>query len=283
MPIGTVAHETGHGFSLPDLYDTYGVSEGIGEYSLMSEGNYTSALSPSRMDAWSLSQLGWVTVVPLASSGTSTFGAAPVSDTAFYIRVPDPNPRGEYLLLENRQASQSDSAMIRIHCLRSGASADCPGGLLIFHVDSVQMANHGYDQDNAVNYGPIHGLELVQADGRGDLDAGRNRGDAGDPYPGTSNNVALALLRPPFPVKNSDGSFAGFTLDSIWQVVPGGTMAVRISFGSPTPAAQAVIDQLLIGTGLAPTDQTYLDLSGNRNAQYDVGDFLAWVNAGNVP
>jgi hypothetical protein len=145
------------------------------------------------------------------------------------------------------------------------------------------MANHGYDQDNAVNYGPIHGLELVQADGRGDLDAGRNRGDAGDPYPGTSNNVALALLRPPFPVKNSDGSFAGFTLDSIWQVVPGGTMAVRISFGSPTPAAQAVIDQLLIGTGLAPTDQTYLDLSGNRNAQYDVGDFLAWVNAGNVP
>ena len=280
MPIGTVAHETGHGFSLPDLYDTYGTSEGIGEYSLMSEGNYTSPLSPSRMDAWSLSQLGWVTLVPLAASGTSTFGAAPISDTAFYVRVPDPNPRGEYFLLENRQASQSDSAMIRIHCQRSGAPANCPGGLLIFHVDSVQIANHGYDQDNTVNYGPIHGLELVQADGRGDLDAGRNRGDAGDPYPGTANTAAFAFLRAPFPVKNYDGSFAGFTLDSIWQVTPNSTMSFRLGVGAPAIAGQAVVQQLLSGTGLTTGDQNYLDLSGNHNAQFDVGDFLAWVVAG---
>src|SRR4029077_427751 len=65
MPIGTVAHETGHGFGLPDLYDTDQNSEGVGEYSLMGGGNYTSPFSPSRMDAWSLNELGWVTIVPL--------------------------------------------------------------------------------------------------------------------------------------------------------------------------------------------------------------------------
>ena len=172
-------------------------------------------------------------------------------------------------VLENRQARLSDSALIRKH----GG-----GGLLVWHVDSTQIAQHGYNADNSVNAGPIHGLALVQADNRGDLDAGRNRGDGGDPYPGTASNLTLSLVHAPFPVKNVDGSFAGFSLDSIWQIAPNSTMAVRVTFGSPTPAAQAVIDQLLIGTGLAPTDQTYLDLSGNRNAQYDVGDFLAWVN-----
>ena len=110
MPVGTVAHEHGHGFDLPDLYDTYGSSEGVGEYSLMGSGNYTSALSPSRMDAWSLSQLGWVNVVPLTLSGDQQFGGAPVSDTTFYARVRGPNPRGEYFLLENRQGLESDSA-----------------------------------------------------------------------------------------------------------------------------------------------------------------------------
>ncbi|PYP51127.1 MAG: hypothetical protein DMD45_08750, partial [Gemmatimonadetes bacterium] len=104
MPVGTVVHETGHGFGLPDLYDTRYTSQGVGEWSLMGTGNWASPLSPSRMDAWSLSQLGWVTIVPLGSAGTHSFGAAPTSDTAFYLPVSGSNPRGEYFLLENRQA-----------------------------------------------------------------------------------------------------------------------------------------------------------------------------------
>ena len=283
MPIGTVAHETGHGFGLPDLYDTSPdePGEGIGEWGLMGSGNYTSAFSPSRMEAWSLNELGWVTIAPLATAGTYSFGAAPVSDTAFYIRVQGANPRGEYFLIENRQASQSDSAMIRIHCARSGPPPGCAGGALIWHVDSAQVANG--NANNNINTGSIHGLELVQADGRGDLDAGANRGDAGDLYPGVTGNTAFSLNARPFPVKNVDGTFAGFMIDLIQQVVPGGAMSFRLLFGAPALSTQAVVGQLLSGTGLTAAELSYLDLNGNRNSQFDLGDFLAWVKATGAP
>ncbi len=275
MPVGTVAHETGHGFDLPDLYDTSPTetSEGVGEYSLMGSGNYSSPLSPSRFDAWSLSQLGWVNVVPLAANGTHQFGGAPVSDTVFYVRAADPNPRGEYFLLENRQPLQSDSAMIRLH----GG-----GGLLVWHVDSTQMANHGFSTSNNVNEGPIHGLEVVQADGRWDLDLGisrgGNRGDAGDPFPGATN--ALTFV----PSRNADGAYAGFEIDSIRQLSTTSpmSMAFRLQFVPYVLSAQAVLSRLLKGTGLTQTDLNYLDGVGNRNGQFDVGDFLAWAKANGV-
>lgn len=277
MPIGTVAHETGHGFGLADLYDTspFESGEGIGDWGLMGAGNYTSAFSPSRMEAWSLNELGWVTVAPLGAAGSHSFGAAPISDTAFYVRAQGPNPRGEYFLLENRQASQSDSAMTRIHCTRSGSPPGCAGGLLIWHVDSQQVTNGNINND--INTGPIHGLELVQADGRGDLDAGTNRGDGGDPYPGITGVTALSAA------KNVDGSFAGFMIDLIQQVVPGGAMSFRLLFGTPALSTQAVVAQLLTGSGLTPAEMSYLDLNGNHNSQFDVGDFLAWVNATGAP
>jgi len=122
---GTVAHETGHGFGLPDLYDTGGPTEGIGEWGLMSSGSFTSPLSPARMEAWSLNELGWITIAPLTTNGTYSFDAAPLSDTAYYVAVQGSNPRGEYFLLENRQRQQSDSAVIRYHCHRAGDPAGC--------------------------------------------------------------------------------------------------------------------------------------------------------------
>ena len=247
MPIGTVAHETGHGFGLPDLYDTDENTEGIGEYSLMGEGNYTSPFSPSRMDAWSLNELGWVTVVPLGTGGTYRFGAVPTSDTAFFLPVDGANPRGEYFLLENRQAVESDSSMIQYHCqvwYHTVAPPACGGGLVVYHVDSEQIAQHGIDQDNRVNAGPIHGLALVQADGFANLDANPNgtrcsstplvgcsdRGDAGDPYPGTTGNVALTPTSTPAALRNVDGLPAGLVLDQITQLVPNGAIQFRVAY-----------------------------------------------------
>ena len=225
MPIGTAAHESGHGLGLPDLYDTQGSSEGIGEYGLMGSGNYTSPLSPSRMEAWSLSQFGWVTLAPISLNGTYSFGPAPTSDSAWMIRPNGSNPRGEYYLLENRQGVQADSALIRIH----GG-----GGLLIWHVDSEQVVNHGFRQDNTLNSGAIHGLRLEEADGVAQLLSGANRGDAGDPYPGTSNNTVFSYNTNPANVKNSDGTFAGFAVDSIKQLSANGPMSFRVQFGGLT-------------------------------------------------
>lgn len=238
MPVGTTAHETGHGFNLPDLYDTQGSTEGIGEWGLMGSGNYTSAFSPSRMEAWSLNELGWITLRPLSAGGTYSLGAAPLADTAFYVRVQGSNPRGEYFLIENRQAVQSDTAMIRIHCQRSGKTypTTCAGGMLIWHVDSAKIAqSRGV---NEVNVGSIHGVALVQADNLGQLDkstgSGGNRGDAGDLYPGTTGNQRFSYNSAPAAVKNSDGSFVGFELDSIRQVVAGGTMSLKLTVGGLT-------------------------------------------------
>ena len=243
MPVGTVAHETGHGFGLPDLYDTSNKTEGIGEYSLMGSGNYTSPFSPSRMDAWSLSQLGWVTVVPLRTDGTFSFGAAPTSDTAFYLPVGGANPRGEYFLLENRQQVQADSSVVHYHCqvwFNTGSPPPCGGGLLIYHVDSAQIARAF--SANQVDSGPIHGLEVVQADARGNLDADpstacsgaapacSDRGDAGDLYPGPTGNPAFTPSTAPAAVRNVDGMPAGVVLDQITQLVPNGTMRFRLSY-----------------------------------------------------
>jgi len=250
MPIGTVAHETGHGFGLPDLYDTSDSTEGVGRWSLMGAGNFSSPSSPARMDAWSLSQLGWVTLAPLTTSGTYSFGAAPTSDTAFLVRPTGANPRGEYFLLENRQAVDADSALIRNACqvwYQASMPQGCSGGLLAWHVDSEQIAQHGFESGNAVNAGSIHGLELLQADARGNLDANPNipctppaaacadRGDVGDPYPGVTQNPTLGLFTTPNTALNS-GACPGVGIDSITQVVPNGALRFVLRLGGDSLA-----------------------------------------------
>jgi len=227
MAPGTIGHETGHGLALPDLYDTGFNTEGIGEWGLMGSGNWSRPLSPSHMEAFSLSRLGWVTVVPITSPGAYTVGPIETSDTAFVVRPTAPNPRGEYFMLENRQAVLADTALIADH----GG-----GGLLIWHVDSTQYAQGGLPW-NFVNDGSIHGVALEQADGQGNLDCKypsscNNRGDGGDPYPGLTNNTVFGPSSKPAATMNSNGAFAGFVVDSIRQLAPNGAMAFRVTFGA---------------------------------------------------
>jgi M6 family metalloprotease-like protein len=231
MPIGTLAHETGHAFGLPDLYDTDlsspQVTQGVGEWGLMGNGNYARPYSPARFEAWSLVELGWVNVDTLSSGREVRLGPVSSSDTVLYLPVPGTD---EYFLLENRQALESDSAQMNP---AFGARHKLPG-LLVWHIDQGQVDQHGFNFDNRVNSGPLHGVALVQADGRDDLrrPGGTNRGDTGDSYPGSSGNTELCRNTSPAATDNQ-GGFAWFCLSSITQLSPGGPISFRyVSFHS---------------------------------------------------
>ncbi|HEY6808104.1 MAG TPA: hypothetical protein VI160_04885, partial [Gemmatimonadales bacterium] len=256
-----------------------------------------TASSPTRMEAWSLQQLGWTTIVPITTNGTYTIGAADLShsaDTAFYVRVKDPNPRGEYYLLENREASLADSAVIRYHCLVSGQPGSCDGGgLAVWHIDSEQVVNAGITVSNTVNSGAIHGVSLLQADGLDQLLSGTNRGDAGDLFPSpVANNPAIGINTNPASVKNVDGSFAGFVIDSIRKLSTNGPVAFRIRFGGLTSvqstdaAAFISVDGTPYHTFQGLFDSGSVHTVAVADTQFRVSDslerwiFSSWSDAG---
>jgi len=221
MDIGVAAHELGHGLGLPDLYDTGGGSQGIGEWGLMGSGMYTSLPSPAHYEAWSKEQMGWVALRELVASGRYTLPPVVSSDTVFLVRPVGSNPRSEYFLLENRQPEGADTANLLTGNPRTGPKN---GGLLVWHIDSVTVAQRL--AVNTVNAGPNHGVALVQADGLDQLDlvpslSGSNRGDAGDVYPGSSRQTRYAFDTTPAASLNADGSFPGMVFDSITEGVSG--------------------------------------------------------------
>jgi M6 family metalloprotease-like protein len=288
MPIGTVAHETGHAFGLPDLYDTdlsnSAVTQGIGEWGLMGSGNYARPYSPSRFEAWSLFELGWVAVDTLSSGQDVRLSPVASSDTVLYLPV---SGTDEFYLLENRQSQESDTAQMNP---AFGSRQKSPG-LLVWHVDRGQVEEHGFQADNRVNVGAIHGVALVQADGREDLrtPGGGNRGDRGDPFPGSSGNSRLCRTTNPAPLDNQ-GAFARFCLDNITQVQPGGSIGFRyVSYHSVFAADRAGALIRVNGAPVSRLEQFFspgsvIELSVdsvqvNESARSRF-DFLAWSDGG---
>ena len=288
MPIGTVAHETGHAFGLPDLYDTdlnsAEATQGIGEWGLMGSGNYASPSSPSRMEAWSLFELGWIKIDTLKSGRDVRLPPVASSDTALYLPLPGTD---EFYLLENRQPQESDTAQMNP---AFGARYKSPG-LLVWHIDQGQVETHGFTTDNRVNVGPLHGIALVQADGRRDLrqPGGQNRGDAGDSYPGATANTSLCRTSDPASM-NNDGAFSGFCLESIRQESPGGHIAFRyIPFHSVFMADHPGADIQVNGRRVSRVEEffrpgTLIDLAADPVQTNDQlrsrFEFLSWSDGG---
>ncbi|MFZ5624415.1 MAG: M6 family metalloprotease domain-containing protein [Gemmatimonadota bacterium] len=289
MPIGTVAHETGHAFGLPDLYDTDASTsgtEGIGEWGLMGSGNYSAPFSPASYDAWSLLELGWGVVDTLVSTRVVTTGPVQVSDTIFYHR-----PSGSaniYYLLENRQALESDSVMLT----RGGAGTTWrrkAPGLLVWRIDADRVA--AGLRNNRVNTGQNQGVALLQADGLNQLrtPGSRNRGDTGDPFPGATGNTRLSAMTNPSPVDNA-GVFAGFAIDQIAQL-PDSVIrfrfvrAPRSVFATTQPGFFVKVNGQAYqryDDVLAPGDQVTvavdsIQLSTDGRSR---GRFLSWSNGG---
>ena len=240
MGIGTIAHETGHAFGLPDLYDTSGGTQGIGGWGLMGSGNYARPYSPSSFDPWSLLVLGWATVDTLGSSRTVTTGPRLLTDTIFYARTDNPD---DFLLVEHRAAVRSDTAQMN-PALPDGCPpplgssigglgfcAKSPG-LLLWLINQPKVT--GATPGNSVNTGQVHGVALLQADGLNQLrvPGSNNRGDRGDAFPGSTGNPRFGLLGAPS-ARSNTGEFIGFILDRIGPL-PGGSISFRFTRRKPS-------------------------------------------------
>lgn len=226
MEIGTYSHELGHALGLPDLYDTNGGSAGIGVWGLMGSGNWNVQSSPAHLGAWSKDFLGWLNIEML-SAEQSGMVLDPVYNSGQVLRYDLPLTP-EYFLMEHRSATGSD-AFIRGE------------GLLVWHIDPTRTSN----QDETRKW-----VDLEEADGLDELDAGASSGDTGDPYPGSSG--ASAFGPGSYPNSGSyDGLISGFGLENIQRV--GGQVSFDVVL-STDPFLIAETPALAAGVGGTAVD-----------------------------
>ena len=146
--MGIMAHELGHLlFILPDLYDTDGGSEGLGNFDAMAGGSWGAAAgtypgsSPTQLSAWSKEYLAWGTVTTLASASTVAFPKTDGNSASlFRVNTADAN---EYFLIENRQFTGYDAG------LQTSAGSAGHGGLAIYHID--RLKTNLWPASNTVN------------------------------------------------------------------------------------------------------------------------------------
>ena len=183
IEIGVFAHEFGHAFGLPDLYDTddsNGDSNGIGNWGLMGSGSWggdgNTPSRPSHMSAWSKEFLGWINPAVVNNDvEQEPIDNVNTSPLALKLVISD----SEYFLVENRQQIGFDDSLTA-------------AGLLIWHInDTVIDANMNLNRVNADENNK--GVDLEEADGDNDLDNQVNRGDPGDIYTGSSGNTTFDI------------------------------------------------------------------------------------------
>ncbi len=169
-PIGVFCHEYGHFLGLPDLYDVDyepASSDGLGYWSLMASGNYLGgSKKPAHFDAWCKGYIGFLNIIELSENRyQQAIPAVEFNNVAYKLK--NDSSGSQYWLVENRQKIGFDQSL--------------PGaGLCIYHVDP----GAGWNNWNYLRY---H-VALEQADGNNDLALTQyNRGDGGDPWPGTAN------------------------------------------------------------------------------------------------
>ncbi|MFI5681685.1 M6 family metalloprotease domain-containing protein [Streptomyces cellulosae] len=203
--IGVCAHELGHLlFGFPDLYDIDGSSEGVGDWCLMGGGSWGGGGDiPTHPSAWCKVQQGWAKAVNVTSDGILSIPDVKSGFEAYRLWT-DGLPGNEYFLLENRQ--------------RTGFDVSLPAeGLLLWHVDTGQPDNS--DENHYM-------VGLVQADNQRDLEWGTNRGDEGDPYPGSAGNTAFTPSSKPGS-QSYVGAPTGVSITDI--SAPAATMTATVS------------------------------------------------------
>jgi immune inhibitor A len=211
--IGVCAHELGHLlFGFIDLYDTDLSSSGVGNWCLMAGGSWNnSGKTPAHPCAWLKNQQGWATTITPKTNGPIDIKAVETGHTIYKLWK-NGSPGKEYFLVENRQKTLFDRNL--------------PGaGLLIWHIDEAIGTNSNENHPK---------VALEQADAKNDLESGRDRGDVGDPFPGSTSNTTFCYGSNP-----NSKSYGDVDTEVCVENIPssGATMKVDIKFkpGSEPP------------------------------------------------
>jgi hypothetical protein len=175
-----------------------------------------------------------------------------------WFQNPAANTITEYWLVENRQPV--------------GFDAELNGpGLIISHCDDEMMSsilgNTGGSSENAVR-----GVVIEEADGQRDLLNNVNRGDAGDPYPGSTSNTTFNSTSNP----NSHDNTTRTTQIEVSSISgPGATMSAYLKAGDPPPDVVGALPDTL-DNDLSSVD---IEISGLRIAP---GATFYYVNRGMI-
>jgi len=196
LTIGVYAHELGHGFGLPDLYDTDNSSWGLGRWSLMASGSWNGpgnlGSSPAHPDAWSLINMGFATSTNITTNTSATAIPSVESGNNIFRLWNGGAASSEYFLVSNRQKTGYDAAL--------------PGsGLLIWHIDDSQGDNtkEWYPGNTGSGH---YWVALEQADGLWNLEKKVDLGSVADPFSTGTGATSFSPTTTP-----NSNSYAGST------------------------------------------------------------------------
>jgi len=138
LSVGGFTHEFGHTIGLPDLYDT-GRSSGrddyVGLWSLMADGSWggpdDDGSSPTGLESWSRTKLGWLSSVPITLTSVGFVQAVKqIGELSGPRALKLAAQGGDYYLIEVRQ--------------RSGVDEYLPdSGVLISRIDESKDSGEG--------------------------------------------------------------------------------------------------------------------------------------------
>ncbi|HLM66892.1 MAG TPA: immune inhibitor A domain-containing protein, partial [Longimicrobium sp.] len=270
--ISIIAHETGHAFGLPDFYD---MSAGllphqrrwvVGCFSLMAAGSwgcgdgasFSKSETPSHMSPFEKLELGWANLLPAQPGWRREYTLRPVHAGGQVLQVPL-RPGAEYLLLEYRA--------------RTGFDSHLPGsGVLVYHVEEHRALRYA-----CTGCARIYRQSLVEADADDALKRtaaeGGNRGVAGDMFAG--RRVLDDHSTPS--IRQNSGLPSNVRIEM--EVLDGHARLVVSML--PVVAPARLLAPILGSPGAPPADddRLALDLFGNRNGRYELGDLRAYMRS----